>query len=1144
MKEIYSGNSRVRHSAEGGQGGIVHRDGEPFYKITNYQGMSPFFMAVVSGSEHWMFLSSSGGLTCGRRNPDSALFPYDTDDKIHDACSTTGPKTVLLVEKEGNTHLWEPFARGVATYTLERNLYKNLPGNKLVYEEINHDLALVFSYGWSNSDRFGFLKKSTIRNIGNTENKIEVLDGLRNVLPFGVTRALQTELSTLLDAYKQAEPVPGLTAGIYTLSSILTDRAEPCEALKATVVWSTGLDRPDVLLSEDQVESFCTGTPVVPENFMKGKRGAFFVRSSFSTPPGSDKSWYVIADINQGPSQLAALLNEIRQGVTPETLEADADAGTQRLVQLVGGSDGCQLSSDAIATARHFSNTLFNIMRGGTFYDGYTLPHDDFLDFVESWNAPLRQKFQALPIMRSGPLTLNSVLSAAGSSGDADMERLALEYLPLTFSRRHGDPSRPWNQFSIDIKNADGSDKLYYQGNWRDIFQNWEALSLSYPEYIESFIAKFVNASTADGYNPYRITKNGFEWEVLEEENSWSNIGYWGDHQVNYLLKLLELSRSYHPGKIAGILSREVFVYADVPYRIKGYDALVSNPRDTVLYVAEQAQEIARRVGVLGSDGKLLTLSDGSIYRVNLLEKLLLPVLSKTGNFVPGGGIWMNTQRPEWNDANNALVGYGLSMVTLCYLRRFLVLFASILGEDPADTYPVSKEVLKFFAGINRVLRNNRSMLNAAVSAEERKAFMDELGVAGEDYRESIYGGFSGQKAILDKSELLRFIKLALGYFNHSIAANRRPDGLYHSYNLVHFGQDAYDVENLYEMLEGQVAVLSSGCLDPPESLALLDSLRSSEIYRSDQNSYMLYPDRKQPRFLDKNIITPSIIEGNAWLQKELETGRKDFVEQDVDGVVHFNASFRNARELAAALEHHEEISREDTTAVCNAYEAVFRHRQFTGRSGCMYKYEGLGCIYWHMVSKLLLATAEVIDVAAQRQADKTAINHLYVHFDEIKNGLGMHKTPSRYGAFPTDPYSHTPGFTGVQQPGMTGQVKEDVITRFHELGVKISEGQIAFAPVMLKRDEFITEPETWVYSVGGTGQCEALEAGSLAFSLCGVPVVYRLAKEYSIQLFQEDGGHEVISGNRLDPAWSQSLFRRDRRVKKIVVNVPGDELR
>ena len=39
---------------------------------------------------------------------------------------------------------------------------------------------------------------------------------------------------------------------------------------------------------------------------------------------------------------------------------------------------------------------MFNIMRGGTFYDEYTLPRDDLLDFVKTWNAPLSETFSAL----------------------------------------------------------------------------------------------------------------------------------------------------------------------------------------------------------------------------------------------------------------------------------------------------------------------------------------------------------------------------------------------------------------------------------------------------------------------------------------------------------------------------------------------------------------------------------------------------------------------------------------------------------------------------------------------------------------------------------------------------------------------------
>ena len=48
----------------------------------------------------------------------------------------------------------------------------------------------------------------------------------------------------------------------------------------------------------------------------------------------------------------------------------------------------------------------------------------------------------------------------------------------------------------------------------------------------------------------------------------------------------------------------------------------------------------------------------------------------------------------------------------------------------------------------------------------------------------------------------------------------------------------------------------------------------------------------------------------------------------------------------------------------------------------------------------------------------------------DIRGGLSAAKTPEEYGAFPYDPYSHTPDNSGAQQPGMTGQVKEEIITR------------------------------------------------------------------------------------------------------------------
>ena len=90
-----------------------------------------------------------------------------------------------------------------------------------------------------------------------------------------------------------------------------------------------------------------------------------------------------------------------------------------------------------------------------------------------------------------------------------------------------------------------------------------------------------------------------------------------------------------------------------------------------------------------------------------------------------------------------------------------------------------------------------------------------------------------------------------------------------------------------------------------------------------------------------------------------------------------------------------------------------------------MFGFEGLGCIYWHMVSKLLLAVQESFFHAVDDDADKSIQHRLGGLYYRVRHGIGFNKDPAQYGAFPTDPYSHTPKHAGAQQPGMTGQVRK-----------------------------------------------------------------------------------------------------------------------
>lgn len=1151
-------------------GGFVQRMGETFYHIAHYDQMPPFFMSLVSSADHWLFIASTGGLTAGRINANSALFPYETEDKITAHSELTGSKTIVRVTRSGRTQLWEPFSsRYGDLYRVERHLYKSACGSKLLFEEINHDLQLTYRYAWRMGDRFGFFKSGWLVNDGEP-CQIDLLDGLQNILPFGASVQLQTTMSSLLHAYKRSELDPETGLGIFALSATLTDRAEPSESLMATVAWQVGLDNPVHLLSTEQVDGFRHGRFPTPEHDICGQPGAYLTASSFTLAANETKQWHIAADVNYDHTAVTRLRRFLRQEPAAITaaIEADVDQNTADLMRYVAAADGLQRSAQQETAVHHFANVLFNIMRGGIFINGYQVERDDFLDFVRTRNRPVLARhadwFHSLP----ESIAIHDLYALADENGDPNVIRLSHEYLPLTFSRRHGDPSRPWNWFSINLKNADGSPRLDYQGNWRDIFQNWEPLALAYPDFVEGMIAKFLNATTADGYNPYRVTRDGIEWEVPEPDNPWSNIGYWSDHQIIYLQKLLEIAEQVHPGAISRLWNWPVFAYADVPYRLRPYPQMLADWYNTIDFdwEAEEATETA--VTQMGTDGRLLRDENGQVIHATMTEKLLSLLLAKLANLVPEGGIWMNTQRPEWNDANNALVGKGMSVVTAAYLRRFIVFWQAKLADGEAH-FMVNKNLADLFHAIHTVFDRFQPHLAGGFSPQARRAMMDGLGTAVTDYRHTLYTqGIPGEQVPINAADLRDFLTLAQRYIEETLHANKRPDGLYHAYNVLkldgtQINADDTDnqknnprssvksvspqahIEHLYLMLEGQVAMLSSGLLTPEESLALLRSLRHSSLYRADQHTYMLYPYRRLPGFLQKNNIPAEKVAASQLAKALAEAGDVRLLARDDDGVFHFNGRFRNANDAARVLDElaqepeFAELVQAERGFILDLFEETFNHRAFTGRSGTFFAYEGLGSIYWHMVSKLLLAAMEAYQQAVAQQADAATVQALADAYYDIRAGLGFNKSPKAYGAFPTDPYSHTPWGNGARQPGMTGMVKEEILTRWGELGVSVQAGQLRFAPTLLKADEFVPEPTDFTYvDVTGQPQTLSLPPQSLAFTFCQTPVVYTLGEENKIEVVWRNGRCQTFTGCQLDKPVSEHILDRDGQVEVVRVTI------
>lgn len=1079
------------------QGRLVHLHNRPFYKIEDVDRLEPFLMTLVSPYDHWLFASSRGGVTAGRVDADQALFPYYTEDKLHHLSGLQGPATQLWVN---NSHYWAPFQWALDPFqSVRRHLYKDVYSHQLIFEEVQLQLGLRMQYSWQVSETFGFVRQATLINESGQPVRVSLMDGMRQMLPAGIRKEAQDSKSNLMTAYKKAEWYGPLA--LYRFSATPIDRAEPAEALTTNVAWFAGEQPEGFSLQDSDWWAFQRQETVAIRPESKGEELAFWMINQKTIEPGASYTWSMIVDCQYNAAQVAALRQRVEQPDIEAQLQASLDQTTQRLDYLLSITDGKQQLGDANAQYRHTSNVLFNSMRGGLLFQDATCPVVDAKHYLKAANRAVANQFadwmQALPDRLPLPVLREKALA----TGHPDLIRLMVEYMPIGFSRRHGDPSRPWNAFHIHVKDEYGYDVLFYEGNWRDIFQNWEALSHTYPELLPAMVAKFWNASTIDGYNPYRIDKDGVDWEVLDPQDDWSYVGYWGDHQIIYQTKLLERWQAVSPHTWTEWLDKDWFVCPAVPYRIQPASSIYRNAADTIIFDDKAHQAAWQRAEEIGSDGKMV-FRKGELLRLNGMEKLLISMSAKLDNLIPNVGIWLNTQRPEWNDANNALVGRGASAVTVYQLRKHVQNLLTWTTDLPDRGIPIA----------NKIKLHWEQLIDALHQYEQNGDALHYLQTAmqaGSDYRESAYQQELGEKTTFPLSRWRKGLQQVRDVLDATITANKRSDQLYHSYHLVQTDGQTLHTKPLYLMLEGQAAILDAGVLAKEEVAQLLTALQASDLYEPRQESYLLYPNRTLSQFMERNKLPKEQVESHPLAKAILAQPQQRLFTRNLKGHYHFHASLINDRACHMALQsfrHLPEWTPDRQQEIESWYEEQFNHSAFTGRSGTFYGYEGLGSIYWHMVSKLVLSTQQELmrlDLDLSQASDQA----LLAQYRHLQAGIGWDKSPSIYGAIPLDPYSHTPHKKGARQPGMTGQVKEDIINRYGDLGIQVKEGYISFVPKWVPAHWWTTEVQeaSWQMRPETTLTLQ-LAAGSLAFTYAGVVVVYHRSAAPIVQV----GQHKV----------------------------------
>jgi hypothetical protein len=125
----------------------------------------------------------------------------------------------------------------------------------------------------------------------------------------------------------------------------------------------------------------------------------------------------------------------------------------------------------------------------------------------------------------------------------------------------------------------------------------------------------------------------------------------------------------------------------------------------------------------------------------------------------------------------------------------------------------------------------------------------------------------------------------------------------------------------------------------------------------------------------------------------------------------------------------------------------------------------------------------------------------------------------------------------------MTGQVKEELLTRLGELGLRIKGGALRLETALLRDDEFLAAPAPFDYfDIQNKPQSLLLPADTLGFTFCQVPFIYhRGSGRDSIVIDTADGKVEASGPLEIPAAIASRIFARDGFVRRVEAKVtPG----
>jgi len=878
------------------------------FVIENYNESKPFSnffpgIAGVWGIPMWVFYVNRGQCIAsfGTDSKDHAIMEFQPANKAYRLTSLNGFRTFLKVQHQNKSFYWEPFQANLLGTQYKKKQTLAITAHDLTLEEINYDLGLTIQVNFftlPDESYSALVRRVKIQNISKKNYRVELMDGLPVIVPFGVKDWANKNIARTVEAWVKVHNL-NKKAPYFHLNVEVSDVPQVTHIKEGNFYFSFNPNAKKNLLLN----------PIVDTASIFGEACDFtapgeFLKNNFKLPKIQQTS-------NRMPSAMSHANFSLRASASGEfvTLAGYAhdveqlNSIVKQVTKLTFIDDKSKRNKELIDSIRNYaftnsSSSAFNQ------YASYT-----FLDNVLRGGLPMSVK------THSGVVTFN------------------------VYGRKHGDLERDYNHFKL-------SPTFYSQGNgnYRDVNQNRRNDVWFNRDVGEDHLVNFLNLIQADGYNPLIYTGTNFTIDggvhgltqilnkcvepsdcdklcsflkvsfqpglllqfltandiklktdiknflgrilqiCYKQEFADHGEGFWTDHWT-YNLDLIESYLSVYPENLKSILvdKKSFSFYLNNHYILPRHKRFILTSFGVRQYhsVAHDHEPLREQIQSRGH--KLRTQNgQGEVYQTNLIGKLLCLIANKAATFdLSGVGIEMEADKPNWYDSLNGLPGLLGSSISETFelkrMCRFLLDKIIELKLSHQITFKVFEELFVFINGLSSLLPKQSDSYTYWEKSNELK----------EQYRNKVILGISGREMDLNVGAIKNFLELVIRKTDQAIAsAMTTKDGLgtyfYHEvteYETLndergkahHVYPKKFKRHILPPFLEGYVHALRVA-KDSSQAMAYYQLVRKSPLFDKQLKMYKVNADltHETEEIGRTRIFPPGWLENQSiWLHME-----------------------------------------------------------------------------------------------------------------------------------------------------------------------------------------------------------------------------------------------------------------------------------